>query len=161
MALGRSHAALGLSRELANTEDRNAYSMFERPHRSLDEKPFVEECSIGGIGKRSGRGAKFSPALLCGAISQMAASRSTAPRREAMPWEDLIMKPAGIAVRGVEAFIDLVVCYVMLYVVAAITGKTIEGGGFNLTGAPFIVGVGREQAHVISPARCGREEGPC
>jgi len=30
----------------------------------------------------------------------------------------------------------------MLYVVAAITGKTIEGGGFNLSGAPFIAGVG-------------------
>ena len=66
-----------------------------------------------------------------------------------MPWEDLIMKPAGIAVRGVEAFIDLVVCYVMLYVVAAITGKTIEGGGFNLTGAPFIVGVGLCLAYYI------------
>lgn len=59
------------------------------------------------------------------------------------------MKTAGIAVRGVEAFIDLVVCYVMLYVVAAITGKTIPGGGFNLTGAPFIVGVGLCLAYYI------------
>ncbi len=113
MAFDRSHAALGLSRELANTEDCNAYSMFERPYRLLDEKPFVEECSIGGIGKRSGRGAKFSPALLCRTVSRAAASSSTAARREAMPWGDLIMKPAGIAVRGVEAFIDLVVCYVL------------------------------------------------
>jgi len=29
------------------------------------------------------------------------------------------MPRAGIAVRGVEAFIDLVVCYVLLYLVAA------------------------------------------
>ena len=32
---------------------------------------------------------------------------------------------AGIALRAVEAFIDLVVCYVLLYVVAAITGSTV------------------------------------
>ena len=51
------------------------------------------------------------------------------------------MKPAGIAVRGVEAFIDLIVCYVTLYIVAAITGETIAGGGFNLKGAPFLIGV--------------------
>ena len=32
------------------------------------------------------------------------------------------MPTAGIAVRGVEAFIDLVVCYVLLYSIAAIAG---------------------------------------
>ena len=52
------------------------------------------------------------------------------------------MKPAGVAVRGVEAFIDLMVCYMILYAVAAVTGTTIEGGGFRLAGAPFIIGVG-------------------
>jgi uncharacterized RDD family membrane protein YckC len=52
------------------------------------------------------------------------------------------MKPAGIALRGVEAFIDLVVCYLILYIVAAITDNTTDQGGFRLTGAPFIVGVG-------------------
>ena len=52
------------------------------------------------------------------------------------------MPIAGIAVRGVEAFIDLVVCYVIMYVVAAITGQTTAGGGWKLTGAPFLVGLG-------------------
>jgi uncharacterized RDD family membrane protein YckC len=66
-----------------------------------------------------------------------------------MPWGDLTMKTAGIAVRGVEALIDLAVCYAMLYVVAAITGNTIEGGGFHLTGSPFMVGVGLCLAYYI------------
>jgi|HubBroStandDraft_1064217.scaffolds.fasta_scaffold266232_2 uncharacterized RDD family membrane protein YckC len=52
------------------------------------------------------------------------------------------MKPAGIALRGVEAFIDLVVCYAVLYAVAAATGSTTDQGGFRLAGAPFIIGVG-------------------
>jgi uncharacterized RDD family membrane protein YckC len=59
------------------------------------------------------------------------------------------MKTAGIVVRGVEALIDLIVCYVMLYVVAAITGNTIEGGGLHLTGAPVMVGVGLCLAYYI------------
>jgi uncharacterized RDD family membrane protein YckC len=52
------------------------------------------------------------------------------------------MKPAGVALRGVEAFIDLMVCYLILYSVAAVTHSTIDGGGFRLAGAPFILGVG-------------------
>ena len=52
------------------------------------------------------------------------------------------MKPAGIALRGVEAFIDLMMSYVILYSVAAVTGSTVDGGGFRLAGAPFILGVG-------------------
>jgi uncharacterized RDD family membrane protein YckC len=52
------------------------------------------------------------------------------------------MPTAGIAVRGVEAFIDLVVCYVLLYIVAAITGNTVAGGGFDLPTGPLMVGLG-------------------
>ena len=52
------------------------------------------------------------------------------------------MPKAGIAVRGVEAFIDLVVCYVIFYVTAAVTGHTIRDGGFRLAGAPFFIGLG-------------------
>ena len=59
------------------------------------------------------------------------------------------MPIAGIAVRGVEAFIDLVVCYVIMYVVAAITGQTTAGGGWKLTGAPFLVGLGLCLAYFI------------
>jgi len=36
------------------------------------------------------------------------------------------MPRAGIAVRGVEAFIDLVVCYVLLYLVAATGGPRLR-----------------------------------
>jgi uncharacterized RDD family membrane protein YckC len=59
------------------------------------------------------------------------------------------MTIAGIAVRGVEALIDLVVCYVLLYVVAAINGSTIAGGGLGLKGTPFVVGVGACLAYYI------------
>jgi uncharacterized RDD family membrane protein YckC len=59
------------------------------------------------------------------------------------------MPIAGIAVRGVEAFIDLVVCYVIMYVVAAITGQTTVGGGWKLSGAPFLVGLGLCLAYFI------------
>jgi uncharacterized RDD family membrane protein YckC len=48
---------------------------------------------------------------------------------------------AGIALRGVAAFIDLIVIYVILYVVAAFSGHTTEGGGFALSGAPFLIGL--------------------
>jgi uncharacterized RDD family membrane protein YckC len=48
---------------------------------------------------------------------------------------------AGIAVRGVAAFIDLIVVYVILYVVAAFSGNTTAGGGFAMSGAPFLIGV--------------------
>jgi len=44
-------------------------------------------------------------------------------------------------VRGVEAFIDLVVCYVLLYIVAAITGSTVAEGGFHLRNGPLNVGL--------------------
>jgi len=50
------------------------------------------------------------------------------------------MPTAGIAVRGVEAFIDLVVCYGLLYIVAAITGSTVPGGGFHLHNGPLLAG---------------------
>ena len=52
------------------------------------------------------------------------------------------MPTAGIAVRGVEAFIDLVVCYVLLHSIAAIAGTTISGGGFYLHNAPLMMGAG-------------------
>jgi uncharacterized RDD family membrane protein YckC len=52
------------------------------------------------------------------------------------------MLTAGIAVRGVEALIDLVVCYGLLYLVATITGNTSEGGAIYLRGAPAMMGVG-------------------
>jgi uncharacterized RDD family membrane protein YckC len=45
-------------------------------------------------------------------------------------------------VRGVEAFIDLVVCYVLLYIVAAITGNTVAGGGLHLRNAPLMMAAG-------------------
>jgi uncharacterized RDD family membrane protein YckC len=47
---------------------------------------------------------------------------------------------AGIALRGVEAFIDLVVCYVLLYVVASVAGATVAGGGFHLHNGPLLAG---------------------
>lgn len=52
------------------------------------------------------------------------------------------MPTAGIAVRGVEAFIDLVVCYVLLYSIAAVAGTTISGGGFYLHNATLMIGAG-------------------
>jgi uncharacterized RDD family membrane protein YckC len=52
------------------------------------------------------------------------------------------VQSAGIAVRGVEAFIDLVVCYVLVYIVAAIAGNTIAGGGFYLSTGLLMVAVG-------------------
>ena len=58
--------------------------------------------------------------------------------------------------RGVEAFIDLVVCYTLLYFVAAITGSTIAGGGFYLRNAPLLAGVGLCFAYyVVLEAVCG------
>lgn len=42
--------------------------------------------------------------------------------------------------RGVEALIDLIIVYAILYGVAMATGDTIEGGGFNLVGWPVVIG---------------------
>ena len=47
---------------------------------------------------------------------------------------------AGIAVRGVEALIDLVVVIVILYLVAVATGHTTDGG-FDLPTGPTLIGV--------------------
>jgi uncharacterized RDD family membrane protein YckC len=47
---------------------------------------------------------------------------------------------AGLAVRGVEALIDLVVVIVILYLVAVATGHTTDGG-FDLPTGPTLVGV--------------------
>jgi uncharacterized RDD family membrane protein YckC len=58
---------------------------------------------------------------------------------------------ASIAVRGVEAFIDFVVCYVILYVISAVTGNTIAGGGFYLTNGPILIGFGLCLAYFIIP----------
>jgi uncharacterized RDD family membrane protein YckC len=57
---------------------------------------------------------------------------------------------AGIALRGVAACIDLLAVYLLLYVLAAITGNTIEGGGFKLTGAPFLIGVAVSLGYFIA-----------
>lgn len=59
------------------------------------------------------------------------------------------MATSGILVRGVAALIDLAVCDVMLYAIAAITGTTITGGGFRFAGVWFIVGVGFCLAYYI------------
>ena len=50
------------------------------------------------------------------------------------------MSRAGIAVRGVEALIDLVVVVVILYLIALATGHTIDGG-FDLPTGPTLVGL--------------------
>jgi len=50
------------------------------------------------------------------------------------------MSRAGIAVRGVEALIDLVVVVVILYLIALATGHTIDGG-FDLPTGPTLVAV--------------------
>ena len=42
--------------------------------------------------------------------------------------------------RGIEAFIDLLVCYGLLYVVASMVGATVEGGGFHLHNGPLLAG---------------------
>jgi uncharacterized RDD family membrane protein YckC len=52
------------------------------------------------------------------------------------------MPTAGIAVRGVEAFIDLLVCYGLLYVVAAMAGTTTPGGGVYLHNGALTMGAG-------------------
>ena len=51
------------------------------------------------------------------------------------------MTRAGLAARGVEALIDLVLSYAILYIVAAATGNTIEGGGLYLTIGPLTLGL--------------------
>jgi hypothetical protein len=45
------------------------------------------------------------------------------------------MNYAGKGMRVVEGIIDLVITFVILWVVASFTGQTTENG-FNLTGAP-------------------------
>jgi uncharacterized RDD family membrane protein YckC len=55
---------------------------------------------------------------------------------------------AGIAVRGVEALIDLIVVLVILYLVAVATGHTTDGG-FDLSTGPTIIGVVLSLAYFI------------
>ncbi|MGD0433346.1 MAG: RDD family protein [Acetobacteraceae bacterium] len=53
------------------------------------------------------------------------------------------MTPAGIGIRVVEGLVDLFVCLVILYAVAAATGHTTsdEGSiGFEMWGMPALVG---------------------
>lgn len=50
------------------------------------------------------------------------------------------MNYAGKGVRAVEGIIDLVITFVILWIVASFTGQTTESG-FNLTGAPALIGV--------------------
>ena len=52
------------------------------------------------------------------------------------------MPTAGIAARGVEALIDLIVCYALLYGIAAIAGTTTPGGGLYLHNATLMIGAG-------------------
>ncbi len=59
------------------------------------------------------------------------------------------MIKAGLAVRGVEALIDLMVSYVIFYGVAALTGSTTQQGGFYLRGAPFFIGLGLCLAYFV------------
>jgi uncharacterized RDD family membrane protein YckC len=47
---------------------------------------------------------------------------------------------AGLAVRGVEALIDLVVVIVILYLIAVATGHTTDGG-FDLPTGPTLIGL--------------------
>lgn len=47
---------------------------------------------------------------------------------------------AGIGVRGIAAFIDLIMVYAILYAIATVTGNA-GSGGFSLYGTPFLVGV--------------------
>jgi uncharacterized RDD family membrane protein YckC len=49
------------------------------------------------------------------------------------------MNRAGIPIRAVEAFVDLIVCYGILWVVAFLTGHT-NGGNINMSGAPAFLG---------------------
>jgi uncharacterized RDD family membrane protein YckC len=57
---------------------------------------------------------------------------------------------AGLAVRGVEALIDLVVVLVILYLVAVATGHTTEDGfGFDLPTGPTLIGVVLSLAYFI------------
>ncbi len=50
------------------------------------------------------------------------------------------MNYAGKGVRAVEGIIDLVITFVILWIVASFAGQTTESG-FNLTGAPALIGV--------------------
>jgi uncharacterized RDD family membrane protein YckC len=50
------------------------------------------------------------------------------------------MNYAGTGLRAAEGIIDLVVTFVILWIVAKLSGQTTEGG-FELTGAPFFVGL--------------------
>jgi uncharacterized RDD family membrane protein YckC len=50
------------------------------------------------------------------------------------------MNYAGKGMRVVEGIIDLVITFVILWVVASFTGQTTENG-FNLTGAPALTGI--------------------
>ncbi|MFZ2003587.1 MAG: RDD family protein [Stellaceae bacterium] len=50
------------------------------------------------------------------------------------------MNYAGKGIRVVEGIIDLVITFVILWIVASFTGQTTENG-FYLTGAPALIGV--------------------
>lgn len=50
------------------------------------------------------------------------------------------MNYAGVGLRAVEGIIDLVVTFIIFWIVAALSGQTTEGG-FNLTGVPFAIGL--------------------
>jgi uncharacterized RDD family membrane protein YckC len=49
------------------------------------------------------------------------------------------MNRAGVGIRAVEGFVDLIVCYGILWVVGFLTGNT-NGGNVHLSGAPAFVG---------------------
>ncbi|HTW53029.1 MAG TPA: RDD family protein [Stellaceae bacterium] len=50
------------------------------------------------------------------------------------------MNYAGIGIRFIEGFIDLLVTFVILWIIALLTGQTTDGG-FQLKGAPMFIGV--------------------
>lgn len=59
------------------------------------------------------------------------------------------MPTAGIAVRGVEAFIDLLVCYGLMYLVASIAGTTTPEGGIYLQNGALTMGAGLCLAYYV------------
>lgn len=70
-----------------------------------------------------------------------------------------MMNYAGKGVRAVEGIIDLVITFVILWIVAKFTGQTTESG-FNLTGAPALIGVVTAIVYfVVMEALCGATVG--
>jgi uncharacterized RDD family membrane protein YckC len=90
-------------------------------------------------------------AYFCDSMAEIGFKRNRrhSPRQRLAP--PYIMLTAGVALRGVEALIDLVACYVLLYVLAAYAGSTIPGGGFYLGDAHLVMGVGILLAYYIVP----------